>query len=431
MVLAASNRVLASDSVAPQVERQLNAMDEVVSVQRLASVFRGDSRLTEAGVEDIQILELVLRPGGQERTIFDIVRGLREQNREVDPARISVDHVLVPDMHGDSCPSGPPMPAPVQQRFPLPQDIHLPPGGGHGSVTVIDAGFIKWAGDPLNALANVTYHAGPLVINGNWADSNDDGPDENGDALLDALAGHGNFVAGLFALWARQAPAIDLWNHNSGFEESFVQNGYLDVPLESAVCQSLQSSQSATAPGRVPDVIYLGFSFAPDQGIVPQVWFDTLKLITQSKGDRQPLLFAPVGNQSRSDRRYPAALGRAYPGQYDWVIGVGSVKPAPPHDVSDFSNFGDWVTCSAIGEGVVSTFIDPGRSYVPEEDATGTARAFHGWAEWNGTSFAAPKLAAVAADWINRVPAKSPLENWSDMKAGHQQTGDRGVIFPF
>jgi subtilisin family serine protease len=60
-----------------------------------------------------------------------------------------------------------------------------------------------------------------------------------------------------------------------------------------------------------------------------------------------------------------------------------------------FSNWGDWCDCCARGEYVLSTFIDwdgPVDGESPTE-----IEHFRGWARWDGTSFAAPKVSAAIA----------------------------------
>ncbi len=59
-----------------------------------------------------------------------------------------------------------------------------------------------------------------------------------------------------------------------------------------------------------------------------------------------------------------------------------------------FSNWGPWLDCCARGEHVVSTYIHwTGRV----EAAPDEIEAFEGWARWDGTSFAAPKVSAAIA----------------------------------
>jgi hypothetical protein len=56
-----------------------------------------------------------------------------------------------------------------------------------------------------------------------------------------------------------------------------------------------------------------------------------------------------------------------------------------------WSSRGDWVTCSTLGQGVVSTYVfgTESRAYDPENPETFGRDS---WATWSGTSFAAPQV---------------------------------------
>ena len=60
-----------------------------------------------------------------------------------------------------------------------------------------------------------------------------------------------------------------------------------------------------------------------------------------------------------------------------------------------FSNWGDWCDCCTRGEYVYSTFVywDGPVEGEPLTDI----EHFRGWARWDGTSFAAPKVSAAIA----------------------------------
>jgi subtilisin family serine protease len=81
------------------------------------------------------------------------------------------------------------------------------------------------------------------------------------------------------------------------------------------------------------------------------------------------VLVATAGNNSIDDMRYPAAL--------DDVIAVASTTSADQR--SSFSNYGSWVTVAAPGSAILSTSGPAGYNTV------------------NGTSFAAPYVAGIAA----------------------------------
>jgi len=100
-----------------------------------------------------------------------------------------------------------------------------------------------------------------------------------------------------------------------------------------------------------------------------------------------PAIVASAGNNGTTEKVYPAAL--------DEVVSVAALQAGWTGDPAQtpgagWSSYGDWVTCSTVGEGIVSTFVkgteDPlfgGTDVYPDDS----------WAVWSGTSFAAPQVA--------------------------------------
>jgi subtilisin family serine protease len=103
----------------------------------------------------------------------------------------------------------------------------------------------------------------------------------------------------------------------------------------------------------------------------------------------RPIVVASAGNLA-SDRPF-------YPAAEEWVIGVAAVEmtgdPAIPVPAS-FTNYGTWVDTCAEGVNVISAYeAHPYRPITPPA----AIEHFEGAAVWSGTSFAAPKVAAVIA----------------------------------
>ena len=329
---------------------------------------------------------------------------------------VTPNHVLVPAGWADQCPLGPPTISPVKASL-LPHHGHA-----HGAeITVIDSGYQwnpTWGGAPLDRLVKLIPHKAQhstkkdptttltpvvgdvrnAVLQGKWADDSDDGPDANGNGRLDALAGHANFVTGVLGQYT-DFPIVNLWNHFGGY--------YPDpdeYTRELAVCRSLLKSHIATQN----PLINLGFAFVPlkdrtRQDVLSIAW----DLVFQTLGTSIPpkvLVVTPAGNQGTTAKRYPGALNARYPGQYPNVIAVGSHdagKVTPSRDVTGapWSNYGDWITCSAIGSEVDSTFLHV--SMATEDDtAPWPYRDFtpNDSARWSGTCFAAPKVTALIAE---------------------------------
>jgi subtilisin family serine protease len=111
---------------------------------------------------------------------------------------------------------------------------------------------------------------------------------------------------------------------------------------------------------------------------------------------REVLIVAAAGNYG--DTR------PCWPGAFRGVVSVAGL--APDMLPAPWSSRGFWVTCSAIGQGLRSTFVDGTESPlitlspVPPGLPHG-AVTFTGnppWAYWSGTSFAAPQIAGAVAN---------------------------------
>jgi hypothetical protein len=194
--------------------------------------------------------------------------------------------------------------------------------------------------------------------------------------LLDFGAGHGTFVAGIIRQVDPKARIV-------------VYRALDSSGLASE--EDVASAMNRAADDQV-DVISLslGGQAVDDRHPCPALQAAVKKIRSRRK---PPAIVASAGNYGSNERVYPAAL----PG----VVAVAALRAVqhprssrPPAGAA-WSSRGDWVTCSAIGEGVVSTFVkgkeDPGfgggRDVYPKDS----------WAVWSGTSFAAPQIAALIA----------------------------------
>ncbi|HLY82123.1 MAG TPA: S8 family serine peptidase, partial [Acidimicrobiales bacterium] len=124
---------------------------------------------------------------------------------------------------------------------------------------------------------------------------------------------------------------------------------------------------------------------------------------------------------------YPAAL------KHLDIAAVGAVEEVPPVDGdlphsneivrvpgqqdryarAWFSNHGDWVTCSAPGVDIVSTYQ---WGYYRPLDG-GPLRSFNGGARWSGTSFAAPRVAGAVAARMQSDGLDNPHEAFARLIA--------------
>ena len=138
---------------------------------------------------------------------------------------------------------------------------------------------------------------------------------------------------------------------------------------------------------------------------------------------------APAGNEQSTRRYWPAA--------HPEVIGVASTNRRG-NGRAWFSNWGDWCDCCARGDYVYSTFVHwdgPVEGESPDE-----IEHFRGWARWDGTSFAAPKVSAqIAAEFAASDRATPPAEVAKQLIAARRSSavtdealsGAPGVALPY
>jgi hypothetical protein len=415
----------------------------------IATVFQGLDLPYAQDIAIVKVDNLPSAPINGQPPIFAVTDALRARLVHSKLARhVSPNHVLVPAPVGAGCPAGPPHPSPALSEGTL--------SGEPAEVTVIDSGYLDywttvsppdafgdtwgpWGTNPLGALCTLepinradwlqgSKPLGALLAGlppglgakpntnpawwqghpGWWSTSTPDLPATTQKRMLDALAGHANFVAGVIAQHCDQ-PTLTIWSHNGSFVISSDQ-----FPCEASVCRSIVMSQLAN---QTP-VIHVGFAFplrppalvtTLANDFLSVVWDRTFTLIGPNH-----VLIAPAGNELDTNPYFPAGLNWQLPNQgFANVVGVASLHG--PGVASSFSNTGTatapWVNASATGEAVKSTFV-PVSNVTCEDDplvnTTGLAQrpvwnfAPAGWATWDGTSFAAPR---VVADLASRVGA--------------------------
>ena len=135
---------------------------------------------------------------------------------------------------------------------------------------------------------------------------------------------------------------------------------------------------------------------------------------------------AAAGNQSTCRPYFPAALPD--------VIGVGGLAA---DGKAWFTNFGGWVDACAPAIDVVSTFFNDFDETLHIKDRSGNitptvTRRYRGWARWSGTSFAAPKVAALIAQemYLNGGPGQTARDAWDRLTSyRHYRYPDLGIVF--
>jgi hypothetical protein len=252
-----------------------------------------------------------------------------------------------------------------------------------------------------------TWRDAVPAANGTIPIDDEDEPDDDGTGTLDFEGGHGTFIAGVIA---QLCPDAEI--HTSGVLSSFGDGDVADV------IAGLQAGLAAT-DGPI-DIVVMSFGafFADDD---PGIFGTSL---VQLLGDRFGV--AAAGNQATCRPYFPAGLTE--------VKGVGAVAAGGR---AWFTNWGGWVDACAPGVDVVSTFFSFSEDLAlfPDLDDL-TPREFKGWARWSGTSFSAPKVAAVLAQemYLNLDTEGSDLipaqEAWRRLTThDHLRMPDLGVAF--
>jgi hypothetical protein len=339
-----------------------------------------DADLTDQGFE------------GPRRSDDDIVWVYTFPDGTDDDARAAVDQALA-SLRGKEIPAAPTMVGALQMVLkaadgPAPTTVDVEPFAAEGAtltsspapivVAVIDTGIdAKPRGDGwLNEVER------------DEDDVNEPDDDYNVDKLdvfptqgtpeapvLDFGAGHGTFAAGI----VRQVDP----------EAKIVVYRALDTRGLASEEDVANAMKRAAAEGADVISLSLGMLAQNDDHPCPHLQTAVQQIMARTK---PPAIVAAAGNNGDDRLVYPAAL--------EGVVAVAALRgvdpeadPPPPTVPAEWSSHGPWVDCSAVGEGVVSTFV------TGEEDSRFGNDDYdeNAWAVWTGTSFAAPQIAAHVA----------------------------------
>jgi subtilisin family serine protease len=341
------------------------------------------------------------------RNSIDESRRLRAEERirtlsgdELVLPTISPHHAAILCVAPCGCPAAPPKPAGE------PDGPFIEPRTDEPTVkvTILDSGYI-WIDPPHQNLdGRVT------VVHGQWLNTETrrwqlDEPDglyTDPAGQLDGISGHGTFVAGLIS---HIAPHTRL--EVVGLRNQEVEIG----PLRPEAQLGLFETEIAIAHAMVrrcnTDVIQCGFAFPTLDDYPSVVFAAAMEEIRCQRGDRVAVV-APAGNEQSRRRYWPAALPD--------VIGVASTNRRG-NARAWFSNWGRWCDCCTRGEYVLSTFVNWDGPV--EGESPTDIEHFRGWARWDGTSFAAPKVSAAIAETVARSQGKtSPVDAWNQLRSG-------------
>ncbi len=344
------------------------------------------------------------------RSAVDESRRLREVAGEERVLTLSGEELVLPTISphhapilaatAGGCPAAPPKPAPEPDR----PFIEPPTDGPTAKVTILDSGYI-WNDPPHRELDDRVS-----VVHGQWLDARNrrwkpDKPDglyTDAAGQLDGISGHGTFIAGLIS---HIAPHTRL--EVVGLRNQEVEIGALNPDEQLGVFESEVAIAHAMLRRCNTDVIQCGFAF-PTLDDYPSIPFAAVMEEIRRRYGNRVVVVAPAGNEQSRRRYWPAALPD--------VIGVASTNRRGDARAW-FSNWGDWCDCCTRGEYVYSTFVHWDGTV--EGDSPTDVEHFRGWARWDGTSFAAPKVAAEIAELVaTSGGAASPADAWNQLKAG-------------
>jgi hypothetical protein len=188
------------------------------------------------------------------------------------------------------------------------------------------------------------------------------------DGLLDYMAGHGEFVAGIIQ---RVAPTADIRMYRAADTDGFAS----DFAVAAAILQAHDDGAEVIN-------LSLGSRTVDDQP--PPLMQQAVETVRTDSGGAT-VIVAAAGNYGDASTVFPAALTGV-----EAVAGL-TAELGP----TDWSSHGTDVRFSTVGEGIHSVYPQGVESPVfdPEPDTFGPNAA----ALWSGTSFAAPQIAGAIA----------------------------------
>jgi subtilisin family serine protease len=347
---------------------------------------------------------------------FDNVR--RRGQPDVSP------HHLVSICDVNLCPAGEPLP--TDRPY---QPLLDPEGDGNGvSIRVVDTGLIKDY-PTFIAVAGATGNLRDRFVAESASGEPTRGSEvrdsyTGADGRIRLYGGHGTFIAGLIGCVAPEA--------NVHVTKALEHAGAIwEFELGPKLLEALRAN---------PDIISLsagGTTFMGSRYLGLDTFFAEL-----DQNDHT-LVVAAAGNEGIQQVLVPAAMASH---RHD-IVSVGALR-YDLNGVACFSNYGPDVTVYAPGERMINAF--PTGDYQYTEPATGRCRhhnpalyayctcvsapppksvaPFDRKAEWSGTSFATPIVAAmVASHWSkHRAQLPTPRAAFWDLLRTQGQDFDLG-----
>ncbi|HLU33201.1 MAG TPA: S8/S53 family peptidase [Natronosporangium sp.] len=258
------------------------------------------------------------------------------------------NHVFFSTPFNHGGPFGPPVPADASPLPPRRSDTRLV------SVAIIDTGLWKDSQIP-----EVYFKPGGFDVEVET--------DVDGDGVLDGDVGHANFIAGVIVLHTRR-----------------VELSVLKVLDTFGVCTEDELVKALDRLDPSVQLVNLSLGgFTLDSGPPLPLQAALERALT---GTDRVVVAAAGNNGERVEPFWPAAFTTT---GHAWSERVAAVAAHDGWEVCEWSNAGPWITLAAPGQDVRSTYINH-----PEFPS--------GWAQWSGTSFAAPRVVAEVAKRIGQ-----------------------------
>jgi subtilisin family serine protease len=344
------------------------------------AVPRGDSHESVGALEGTLLTGAARFTGvtfGGQFNPEEIISALEETaEREGNTLNVTPNHVVFGCQHWLMEPCGDPSLPPPDQH----PDRRR--GGEDVVVAVIDSGLPEgYTENPLMAPVQIANNAElePFPYQGPMP----------GGRLLEYAQGHGAFVCGVVR---QNATGADVWSYRALDHVGTSDEWALGVQLALAIRH------------KFPRVVNLSLGTLTRRDQTALGLTALGRLASRTDGSA-PIVVAAAGNFGWSRPFYPA---------YDcWTISVGAAEHrAGVWEQACFSDhgdrrFGSWVDVCAQGVGVYSSYAK--QAYNPSFPPPPGVLAFDGWANWNGTSFAAPHVSGRVARIMAAARPARPL----------------------
>ena len=297
-------------------------------------------------------------------------------------------------------------------------DVTAAPGGGYN---IRVDGFVQIDKNIQNAIATESEHAAKRGDQQRQVIRDEQDTPITANPLIGELNpafGHSTFIAGIVRQVAPDAQVLAIRIMHS---DDLLYEGDIICALRHLARRIVRAE--AGDPAAMVDVVSLSFGYFSESrhGEVVTSGLGRVIKVLLSLG---VVVVAAAGNSASDRRFYPAAfaLEKAPHGGVP-VISVGALNPNGTKAM--FSNDGKWVTAFALGAAVISTYpVDANGSRAPElripvnrrppgdlpgREALDPNDYSRGHAQWSGTSFAAPYLAALITRSMLEVAERTGL----------------------